>query len=93
MGGFDVTGWQVSDGGQTLAALGTAAVQDGTAVLGCHAGTETVRTGAVQVARLECAFGRHDTEPCVVSSGNPVLRVNPVTGPRMLAMRGWAVKD
>lgn len=66
-----------SDRGQALAALGTTTVDDSAAVFGGHASTEAVRTGAVQVARLESAFGRHDTGPCVMDSvefaGLPVV--------------------
>lgn len=45
-----------SDGGQTLAALGATTRQDCTAVLGCHARTETVVAGALQIAGLKGAF-------------------------------------
>src|SRR5690606_35542160 len=42
--------------GQTLAALGAATGQNLTAVLGGHAGTETVGAGALEGAGLESTF-------------------------------------
>ena len=41
---------------QVLATLGTTASKDGTAVLGGHAGTETVGASALDSAWLESAF-------------------------------------
>src|SRR5690606_15580075 len=43
-------------GGQTLAALGATTRQDGAAVLGGHAGTETMVASALEGAGLESAF-------------------------------------
>ncbi len=39
-------------GGKALAALGATTINDGTTILGCHAGTETVITGAANAAWL-----------------------------------------
>ena len=80
----------LSDSRQALAAFGTATIDDGAAVLRCHTGAETMGTGAVQVTRLESAFGRHGTKPCRVNSD--CYRTFRITGPRILSTRSQAVK-
>ena len=47
-----------TSGCETLAAFGTATVDNVTTALGCHACTKTVGACAFQDARLECSF--HD---------------------------------
>lgn len=53
---FDTKLWN-----QAGTALGTTGAQDFTAIRSRHAGTETVGTGAVQLARLKGSF--HDKSP------------------------------
>lgn len=48
-------------GRQLLAANGTAAIENHTTVLGCHAGTETVTTGTHELGRLVCTL--HNIRP------------------------------
>ncbi|EHM52255.1 hypothetical protein HMPREF9080_02422 [Cardiobacterium valvarum F0432] len=45
-----------SSDGQTIASFGTTAAQDFATVFGSHTGTETVRTLAGNIARLERSF-------------------------------------
>jgi hypothetical protein len=53
-------------GGESLAALGSAGVDDGTAGFGAHPGTKTMASFALYIARLKRSF-THFLHPLGVS--------------------------
>lgn len=67
-------------GGQAGAAFGATGLDDLTAVGGGHTSTETVVTGALQAARLKCAF--HDAVPKSDGGGCPWLANKTMTQPK-----------
>ena len=58
---------QTGSDSQLLATFCTTTVDDGAAVLGGHAGTETMSALALQIARLKCTFH------CIIPTGSAGL--------------------